>query len=332
MKESLQNTLEQYLVNLDIIRKTFKWDYDLIYPVCANLFVQNAKKPDTERIKDCKRIVKQSVSIFSSFRGNMMLPLACMLAKSSNPDGKWDQALNSYTALKQHFWGSEFLALAAVAMAESGSIDIEKIAKRGRTLYERMKKEHRFLTGSEDSVFSVLLAQSERSDDDLISDMERCYDALDQKFRKGNALQSTSHILALSKGEPEKKAERVIRIFEKIREKGGKYGKDYELPVLAAASLLKEDEDEIVRGILDAADKLRENKKYRGLFGYSKRARYMHAAMLVATDGIKETGEEANASLIAASQSALAFVIAQQIMICSMIASSAAVSAASSAH
>ena len=124
----------------------------------------------------------------------------------------------------------------------------------------------------------------------------------------------------------------MIRIFEKIREKGGKYGKDYELPVLAAASLLKEDEDEIVRGILDAADKLRENKKYRGLFGYSKRARYMHAAMLVATDGIKETGEEANASLIAASQSALAFVIAQQIMICSMIASSAAVSAASSAH
>lgn len=332
MKESLQNTLEQYLINLDIIRKEFKWDNDLIYPVCANLFAQNGTEPDTERIKDCKRIVKQSVGIFSSFRGNMMLPLACMLAKSSDPDRKWDQALNSYTALKQHFWGSEFLALAAVAMAESGSIDIEKIAKRGRALYERMKKEHRLLTGSEDSVFSVLLAQSERSDDDLILDMERCYKALNQKFRRGNALQSASHILALSEGEPEKKAERVISLFEKIREKGGKYGKNYELPVLAAASLLDEDEDEIVRDILDAAIKLREHKKYRGLFGYSKKARYMHAAMLAASDGIQETGEEANTSQIAASQSALAFVIAQQIMICSVIASSAAASAASSSH
>ena len=332
MKESLQNTLEQYLANLDIIRKAFKWDYDLIYPVCANMFVQAGTEPDPERIKDCKRIVKQSVGIFSSFRGNMMLPLACMLAKSDSPEERWDQALNSYAALKQHFWGSEFLALAAVAMAESGNIDIERIANRGRTLYERMKKEHRFLTGSEDSVFSVLLAQSERSDDDLISDMERCYKALNSKFRKGDALQSASHILALSEGEPEKKAERVISVFEKIKEKGGKYGKNYELPILAAASLLKKDEDEIAQDILDAAEKLREHKKYRGLFGFSKTARYMHAAMLVATDGINESGEDANAAQIAASQSALAIVIAQQIMVCAIIASSAATSAASSHH
>lgn len=333
MKESLEKTVSQYLAAFETIRAAFKWESNLMYPVCANLYVQSGTDPEPERIKDCKRLVKQSVGIFSSFRGNLMLPLACMLANSESPEAVWDRALSSYTALKQHFWGSEYLALAAVAMTEPEGIDIERVAERGRTLYERMKKEHPFLTGQEDSVFAVLLAQSEKSDDGLLSDMERCYNALSDVFPKSNAMQSASHILTLGEGDPKEKAERVIRLYGKIRSSGAKYGKNYELPVLAAASLLDTDEDELVKDILDAEERLRESKRYRGLFGFTSKQRSMHAAMLVTTYGAKEAQKGLKTAQMAASQSALSIVIAQEIMMCVCISASASASAAaSSAH
>lgn len=333
MKESLQIILEQYCSVLDTLRNEFKWEHDQMYPVCANLFVHEGKDADPDKIRDCKNLVKQSVGVFSSFRGNLTLPLACMLSVDPDPEKKWGKALDSYALLKEHFMGSQYLALAAVAMGEAGSTDdLARIAERGRTLYERMKKEHPFLTGSEDSVFAVLLAQSEKSNDDLIRDMEACYQILDTKFPKGNAMQSASHILALAEGEPAQKAERVISLFEKIREEGGKYGKDYELPILSAASITGGDEDELVRDILDAAERLGEHTKYNGLLGYDKKTRYMHAAMLVTADRAKEAGKSDLTGQITVSQSALSLVIAEQILMCSVIASTAASSAASTAH
>lgn len=333
MKESLQKTLDSYLSILDTLRKSFRWEHELIYPVAANLFAWERTNADVEKIKDCKKLVKQSVGIFSSFRGNLMFPLACMLSLDPEPERKWERALDSYAALKQHFWGSEYLALAAVAMGEAeNNGEMESVAQRGRALYDRMKKEHPFLTGSEDSVFAVLLAQSEKSDDDLIADMEACYQILDAKFPKGNGMQSASHILSLSPGAPEEKANRVISLYEKIIGGGGKFGKNYELPVLCAVSAAGGDADELVTDILETAEKLRAYKKYRGVFGYDRKTRYMHAAMLVTTDRSMQAGEGNSAAQIAASQSALSVVIAQEIAMCAIIASTAASSAASSAH
>ena len=53
--------------------------------------------------------------------------------------------------------------------------EADRIVSRGRVLYKRMRAEHPFLTSSEDSVFAVLMAFSDKSDDELVADMEACY-------------------------------------------------------------------------------------------------------------------------------------------------------------
>ena len=164
--------------NRDLLKKQFRWESDYLYPVCANIFLTEGASPDSERLADCNRMIKESVGIFSNFRGNVRLPLICSLACDQDPQARWERAQGFYQIFKEHFFRSEFLALGAAMLAGSSKIDAETLASRARILYKRMKKEHPLLTGWEDSVSALLLAQSTRDDDMLIEDVEQCYQLL----------------------------------------------------------------------------------------------------------------------------------------------------------
>jgi hypothetical protein len=262
-----------------------------------------------------------------------------MLAAGDEPEERWARMQRTYALLKQDFPGSEYLALGALLLTDAvKEEDIPALATRGKGLYRRMRKEHPFLTGQEDSVFALLLAQSPRSDDELLEDMEACYALLDERFPKGDGLQTTSHVLAASAENPTDKAYRVISLYNTIEERGGKYGKDHQLPILAALTLGQRFADDLARDILELDAYLAQQKGYRGVFGMDRRTRTMHAAMLLC---LPEAGKGGTAqaaagqsalSLAAAQQATLAMIIAQQALMCALVASSAASSAANSAH
>lgn len=339
MKEQAQALVDRFVQARDAIRAAFRMESDYMYPVCASVFLAADRPVEPEELDRCKKLVKGSVGIFSNFRGNIKLPLICMLAAGDDPEDRWEKTQRAYALLKERFFGSEYLALAALLLSDAvREEDLPALAARGRELYQRMKKEHPFLTGQEDSVFALLLAQSPRTDEELIEDMEACYALLDERFPKGDGLQSASHVLSLCPGTPEEKAGRVIALFDAIEAAGGKYGKDRQLPLLAALSLKEAREEELVQNLLEVDERLSVQKGYKGIFGLDRRTRTMHAAMLLC---LPEAGESATAqaaagqsalSLAAAQQATLAMIIAQQALMCALVASSAAASAANSAH
>ena len=208
--------------------------------------------------------------------------------------------------------------------------DVPALAARGKGLYQRMKKEHPFLTGQEDNVFALLLSQSARSDDELIEDMEKCYGLLKERFPSGNGLQAASHVLALSSEIPVDKTFRMIGIFNAIEEAGGKYGKDWQLPILAALSLGQRFQEDLARELLEIDALLSKRKGYKGVFGLDRRARSMHAAMLLSLQHEAEPKQPVELVGAAAQQATLAIIAAQQALMCAVVASSAASSAATS--
>ena len=326
MNKTPQELVIRFIETRDAIRAAFRWESEYIYPACAHIFLAADRAVDRERLERCKAMVKSTTGPFSSFRGNIKLPLICMLAAGDEPEARWEGTERTYGLLKEAFFSSEYLALAALILSEEvPEADIPALAARGKGLYQRMKKEHPFLTGQEDSVFALLLAQSERGDDELIDDMEACYRLLDERFPKGNALQSASHVLALSTDRPEEKARRMLALYDGILDAGGKYGKDRQLPVLAALSLAHAPGEELVRELMEVDGLLSEQKGYKGIFGLDRRTRTMHAAMLLSLPD-RQT-ELMNA---AAQQATLAMIAAQQALMCAVIASSAASSAAAS--
>ncbi len=336
MKESLQTLCELFIEYRGTIKSVFKMDSEYLYPACADIFLAMGRAPEEELLSDCRRMVKNSVGIFSDFRGNVLMPLVCMLAASDDPQTKWERTQDNFAVLKEEFWSSGYLALAALLLTDTTqSEQVPKTAARAKAIYRRMKQEHPFLTGQEDSVFAVMLARSVRSDGQLIADMEECYRLLDARFPKSDGLQSASHLFALTDRAPKEKVERMLALYDAVSERCGKYGKYYELSTLAALSLEQAPVEELADDVADVDAFLAEQKGYRSIFGLDRKTRTMHAALLAATNrsaaamrDMRNAPPETDLAMAAAQQTALAMLAAQQAAMCAMIAASSASSAA----
>ncbi len=327
MKAELQALCDQFIVNRDTAKAAFKWDSDMVHPLCANIFCAKGITADLEALQRCKEIINSQTGILSNFRGSLRPALAAMLAASDRPEEKMSQALENYRILKQDFWGSEYLALAAFLLTDiAPAAEVEEKARRGKEIYQRMKKEHPFLTSSEDSVFAVMMAFSEKTDDALIEDMEACYQGLKDRFSIGDSVQTASHVLAMAGGAPAEKTERVIRLYEDIRNAGVKYGKHYELSTLAALAAMNVDLPGTVAEICEVDEFLSKQNGY-GFFGPGKGMRAMHAAMIVSDQYARRDQVDT-----AAMAGTLALIIAQQMATIAAMAGASASAAASSSH
>lgn len=327
MRDSLSRLCGDFIADRDVIQSVFFWDYPTLYPVCAAVFAGSGTRADADRLKRCRQLLKEKTGLFSSFRSTVQPVMICMMATDDDPEQRIARSLQVYDALKEHFWGSSYLPLAAMMAASTvPPAQYAEVAARTRRLYKRMQKEHPFLTSQEDSVYAAMLALSDKPDDLLLDEAERCYQLLKPRFFSGNAVQSLSHVLALSNGRAEDKCEAVLSLFEALKARGHKYGTDYELATLGVLATLPAPQESVVNDMLDVDEFLSRQKGY-GLFGISKKQRLMQAGMLVTTDLASQPGIMQTAAI----SSTIALVIAQEVAMCAAItASTTAVSHSSS--
>ena len=204
-----------------------------------------------------------------------------------------------------------------------------EICDRTRRIYDLMKKEHPFLTSSEDSVFAAMLALSEATEEEILWETEDCYAVLKEKFFDKNAIQSLSHVLALSNDgmrTAHDKCRDTMKLFDVLKDKKHKYGTGYELATLGVLAILPCGMDETVRDLVEVSEFLKTQKWY-GFFGTFDRAqRLMHAAMIVTSEHLGAS----NAMTGAAFGSTLSLIAAQQAATCAAIAASVAAANAAS--
>lgn len=324
MKPELNRLCQDFISNREEIKKAFKAQFSEVYPVCSNIFLSRGKSADAETLTRCRDVVKENAGVLSNFRGTIFAPAACILACSSDPAEKMARASENYTLLKEYFKRSEYLALASLLITDTvNSGDARSAAERGKTIYDMMNEKHRFLTGYEDSIFALAMAFSEKSNEDLIEEIERCMATLDGTSSK-DMLQTVAQILVLSDKPAEVKCARFKELLEALRASGIKYGKHYELPVLASLAVSDKEIPEIVSDISDASAFLAEQKGYGGLFGLDKKSRLMHAAMIVSTFYSPSAGGDV------ASLASMISIVAMQIMMIIIITNSVTVTAAAS--
>lgn len=320
MRESLQRICENFIHNRDVIKSVFGWDNQYIISVCASEFCSKNKLADADKLKECKKIVAKRTGIFSSFSGNVRVPMVSVLSCNDYPEQKMDKALEIYNVLKENFYGTEYLALLAVILTDMIPADMtEKYAVRGKNIYDLMRKEHPFITSYEDGVFAVLMAFSDKEENELIEDMENSYQLMRKVFSDRNALQSLTHVLALANGTPIEKCDRMLSIYHGLEKRGRKYGRSYELAVLGALSMLSTDTNGIIEDIIEVDKFLAEQKGY-GIFGFEQKTRLMHAAMLVANEYSQK-----NNTGVATLAGTLAMIAAQEAALCAVIIASTVV-------
>lgn len=267
-------------------------------------------------------MLKKEAGAFSNFRGTAEAATASMLALDENPEQTLADAMRIYKLLKKEFWGSAYLTMAAFIIARMAAPEqYEQLAERTRTIYKKMKAEHPFLTSGEDSAFCALLALSEKSDDDLIGEMEMCYGELKGHFYSSNAVQSLSHVLALCDGAASEKCERTLELYERLKQEGRKYGTEYELPTLGILAMSGDDPETIVSEMLEADEWLSEQKGFGFWGSVTKKQRLMYAGILAQNQRM-----DVNAMQTAAVGSTIAMIVAQEAAMCAVITASAAAS------
>ena len=325
MKDSLKNKCELLIANRDAVKEAFPWENSNFYPICASFFVDCGRVADVERLKSCRQLLKSRLNVFSNFRGVSELVIVAMLAACDQPERRIDDAIEMYKKLKEHFFSSEYLPIAALIL--SGDVESEKygeICAKTRRVYDLMKENHPFLTSSEDSVFSAMLALTDKSDEEMVRETETCYNILKEKFHDRNALQSLSHVLALSDDgmrTASDKCRDTARLFDALKEKKHKYGTGYELATLGVLAMLPCGVEETVRDIIDTSDFLKTQKGY-GFWGIGKQQRLMHAGMIVTSEHLGVSDAMHGAAI----GSTLSLIAAQQAATCAAIAASVAAS------
>jgi len=249
-----------------------------------------------------------------------------MLAVSENPERKLEHGLLVYQLLKEEFWSSTYLPLKAMVIAQlADPHQYEAIAARTRSIYNRIKSEHPFLTSGEDSANCALLALSEKSDDVLIHEIESCYQMLKPYFFSSNAVQSLSHVLAMGQGSAEEKCRRTMELFDGLKAAGYKYGTSYELPSLGVLALSDGTKDSIIQEIVEINNWLSGQKGFGFFSSVTAKQRLMYSGIVaqrgyINTDTMQSTVVNSTISLI----------VAQQAAMCAAIAASAAASASAS--
>lgn len=323
MRTSLEQFCNDFIKNRDTIKSAFKWDNDQIIASCSISFLNKGILADADKMLQCKSVLKENTGVFSNFRGNVQLPMITQLSFGANEEDKMKKTLKMYEILKKEFSGSEYLVLASSIMADLLSEEeMVQISQKARVIYNRMKKDHPFLTSYEDTVFAVLMAVSEKSDELLMDEMEVCYQQLKEKFSKGNELQALSHMLAMVDGSAKENCDKLIALYDALTEADVKYGKYYELMALASLVMVSEEASVLVEDI-KAVDTFLEKQSGYGFFGFDKKTRLMHAAMIVSCDYMKNITAD-----IAVMAGTLATVAAQQaVMVAVIVASTASVAA-----
>ena len=326
MRASLAALCGRFIENRDIVKAAFAWENSYLYPVCAAVITDHGMTANEERLKECREILKEQTGVFSNFRSTARLPMIAMMSVDSDPAGKLARALAVHDCLKEHFWGSAYLPLTSMILADGVvAEDYEAFSARTRRIYDRMKQEHPFLTSGEDSVFAALLALAEKGEEELVAEAEACYRLLKQEFFSGNAVQSLSHVLAICEGGAEEKCRKILELFRDLKSRKCQYGSGYELATLGVLAMLPASQADIVSDLMDVDAFLSGQKGY-GVLGPGRKQRLMHAGMLVASDYLRGDSKMNTAAL----HGTIALIVAQQAALCAAVVASSTAAASSS--
>ena len=326
MRDEVRRRCELLIQNRDTMNEAFKWGNSLLNLSAAYMITSKEKRADVAKLKQYKDLIKERTGTFSNFRGNSNCAVIAMLTVSESAEKLLADGIRVHEMLKGKLRDSAYLPMAAMSVARLAEKErYEEIVDRTKEIYDRIKKEHPFLTSAEDCSVCALLALSEKSVEELVTEAETCYRFLTEHTRyPKNSVQSLSHVLALYDGTAEEKCEKVMELYETLRACGLRYGTGYELPMLGILAMTNENYEVLAEELEEVSAWLSKQKGF-GFWGYvSVRQRLMFAGML-----LQEQEEQNAVSETALFQSSIATVVAQQAaMLAIMMSSTAAATSA----
>ncbi len=316
--------------NLKALNMPFLLEPHLIKVVSAATYTSLKKSIDVQLIKDSLKLLHKKQGIFSDFRSYNELVVGCRISLNNNPEQYINDIIDVYKHLqKGKFFGSSYRALGATIIVDAGLINqADVIATRTEEILDAMRSKHPFLTTDQDTCFAVLLAMTGKNVDSLMEEIEAAYKILKKSFSfHDNAVYSLCQILTTYEGTYEIKCNKVIEIYEALKNAGVKYGKEYELASLASLINIDMDKNDLAIEIKETEKYLKSKSGFK-MLDMPTHSRLLFAAMIVAAASKKQNANAETAAI----QGTIATVIAQEAALMMAMVAVSTASAAANSH
>lgn len=288
MKDSLRVLTENFLEDCAAVRKGgIILLSDRMVPVCAYIYAANGKACDPDIMKESVKVVKEHGKGLSSFRDVLYAPVSCMMTMSSDAEGDLDIARENFKLMKKAIFDCKYLSLVSLLLGEkTNPDDMEEKLVKAKAIYDTLRKKHKWVTGSNDSMLAVMLAFSNKSVEEITDEVEVLINGL-KKTASEEYVQLAALLMTCSNKPAEEKCARFRELLDFIKTKEPKLAIRYGYMVLAALSLLDFDMELVGEDIIDVYNELGDKKGYKGIFAtYGKANRFMHSLMLVIVDNM----------------------------------------------
>ena len=329
----MKEIIELFLENNDAIGKVKgTWAMQNVQLRCSALTPTiKDKKIDAERVNLALKIIKDNTSWNSCFRSDNKLTVAITIALEEDMEGSLKEIVSIYDELKKEFFSSEYLILVAQVIFNARyRMDVNTAIKNTRVAYDYMKKNHKYLTGSEDISSAAAIATTTIDFEQTFNEIEECYETLKkEKFGSRDNIQALSHILSLVNLPPKEKCEKVIEM--KLALKENKVSLDgYYLPLLGIVSFLTDNKQEFIKEVIDVSNEIKGHKGF-GNFVLGKSVRNMIAMILVSMKYLDNLDTDLKNNIIDNTNNAtLTVVIAMHMAICAATTAAVVIASTSS--
>ncbi|MDH3283535.1 MAG: DUF4003 domain-containing protein [Acidobacteriota bacterium] len=324
--------VERYLQVFESLRQRKRWDTDVGVLRFAALTLAATDVVDPGReVEQAAGVLRELARWSSPLRSSLRFVIAAMIVRRGLDPKAVHRSIEGvreeFRRRRMRRGGTHELlaALMLVLHAEGRRPETRSIGRVKENL-ARWKKDHRFLTGSDDYPLAALHATRELSVEELGIRVERIYQQLRKaRYSRGNQLQLASHLLAIGERSAAGCAQRFDSIARalgerKVRPTTSRYD---EIAILSLTAL---GPAAVARAVVSLRDRLRAAKPRPS----SSLAFSLAAGLFLAEDARRSEGLGHTRDL-AAVRSAQAVIEAQQAaMIAAMSAATVAASAASS--
>ena len=276
------------------VKDKFAFEENLMSVIAGFIYASEQKEADTDKMVECRRILRKQTGIFSDLRATAELVILSKMALSEDPA----QYLNDIMEVNKKICDAKLSKgtnsiLASVIICDAGMQgECDEAVGKAKELMKRMKKDHPFLTTAEDLSPVILMALSYKEADKLLNDLEEGYSYIKKTYKPGissDAVQGVCEMLAMTYGDMKAKCDKVMRIYKALKDKKADYSSDEKFSMLSSLAETDVSPEALATDIVDASEIL---KTMRGFdkSHMDEKERLMYATLVVADVYGKDSG------------------------------------------
>ncbi len=285
MDNTLQQLCERQLENEECIRAAKMMDSEEFVKLGALLYTLGGFKPDVEKLKSCKELLKQKSKKLSEFQGLTRSIVMIKMSMAQDPESYIDGVISIYEKIiKGKFFSSSAYVLTAMTIYDhclTMDMDIDTVTEKTLAAWEKWDKGK--LTAEEwDMPYVALMVINGRDFDDAMQEINESYKILKKdRHLPAETAKATAFLLLSSSKSVEDKANDFCNLYESLKKQKCHVSSARGMSIYALFLGLNEDRDNLISHIAETSEFFKGKKGYGKLSGTDDLRKSLAASLVL---------------------------------------------------